>query len=113
MKISSGERKRVLILFIFLLVWTLAISAALVKTQVLDYGKHVSKIRKQTNRILTLHPKRGTIYDCEGEVLAISVKAKSAFINNEDKQDSLWLLSQISKTIKLNSNRRKNSKEFY
>jgi len=113
MKITSGERKRVLILFIFLSIWTLVISAALVKTQVVDYSKHVSKIRKQTNRILSLHAKRGTIYDCRGEVLAISIKAKSAFINNENKQESLKLLYQINKKIKFRSNSRKNSKEYY
>jgi cell division protein FtsI (penicillin-binding protein 3) len=95
MKINSGERKRTFLIFIFFCLWVLFIGASLVKIQVFEYGKNVSKVRSQSNRTFTPHSKRGTIYDRCGEVLAISVKAKSAFLSNKDKADSLRIFNRI------------------
>jgi cell division protein FtsI/penicillin-binding protein 2 len=95
MTINSGERRRVFTVFILFCLWVLFIGAALVKVQVFDYSKNVAKVRSQSNRILTLQSRRGTIYDSSGEVLAISIKAKSAFLSNKDKADSLRLLNLV------------------
>jgi len=95
MNINSGERKRVFLIFILFCLWMLLVGASLVKIQILDYGKNLAKVRSQSNRSFTLHSKRGTIYDRGGEVLAISVKGKSAFLSNKDKTDSLRLLNRI------------------
>ncbi len=95
MEINKSERNRGFFLFIVFSLWVVLIAAALVKTQVFDYGKHVSKVRSQSNRTFTLHPKRGTIYDRHGDVLAISVKAKSAFLSNKDKTGSFRLFNDI------------------
>lgn len=97
MNINSGERNRVFFIFIIFFLWVLFVSASLVKIQVFDYNKNIDKVRAQTNRIFTMHPKRGTIYDRSGEVLAISIKAKSAFLSNKEKKDSLKLFKRISR----------------
>jgi len=94
-QINQGERNRVFFLFIVLLLWVFGIGAALVKIQVLDYSKNVTRVRQQSNRKFDLHPKRGTVYDRHGEVLAISVKAKSAFLSSKDKTDSFRLFNDI------------------
>ena len=78
---------RLFILVIFLLLWVLGIGVTLIKTQVFDYGKNIANVRKQSNRTFSLHPKRGTIYDNKGEVLAISIKAKSAFLSNKNRKE--------------------------
>ena len=95
MKLNSGERRRTFLIFIFFCLWVLLIGASLVKIQVFEYGKNLAKVQAQSNRTFTLHSKRGTIYDSSGEVLAISVKAKSAFLNNKDKADSLRIFNRI------------------
>ena len=97
MTINGGERKRVFLVFIIFGLWVLVVGGSLVKIQVLDYGKNLTKVRSQSSRTFTLESKRGTIYDSSGEVLAISVKAKSAFLGNKDKTDSLRLLNRIVK----------------
>lgn len=100
-EVNKNERNRVFVLFVIIALWVLLIGTALVKTQVLDYGKNIAKVRAQSNRTLALHPKRGTIYDNQGEVLAISVKAKSAFLNNKNKGDSFRLFNRVRRTIPL------------
>ena len=112
MKINSGERRRTFLIFIFFCLWVLFIGASLVKIQVFEYGKNVAKVRAQSNRTFTPHSKRGTIYDSCGEVLAISVKAKSAFLSNKDKADSLRIFNRILKQkIYLTWNDRQNIKK--
>lgn len=110
--INSGERKRTFLIFIFFCLWVLFIGASLVKIQVFDYGKNVSKVQAQSNRIFTPHSKRGTIYDSCGEVLAISVKAKSAFLSNKDKADSLRIFNRILRqNIRITRNEKQNIKK--
>lgn len=95
MNINRSERNRVFFLFIIFCLWVLFLGATLLKTQVLDYSQHVKKVQSQSNRIFTLHPKRGTIYDGSGEILAISVKAKSAFLSNKNKIESRRLFNRV------------------
>ncbi|MCK4890529.1 MAG: penicillin-binding protein 2 [Candidatus Aminicenantes bacterium] len=101
MKINRGERKRVIIVFFSFMAWVILILGVLVKLQVFNYGKYTQKIRNQSNRIFSLHPKRGTIYDKHGDILAISVLSKSAFISNKDKGESTKLYGKIVKKISL------------
>lgn len=97
MKINNGERNRVFILFLILCVWILFIGATLIKVQVVDYGKNISRIHAQTERIVELNSRRGTIYDCNGEVMAISIKAYSAFLNNKNNLHSHRLITDMIK----------------
>ncbi|MCP4215147.1 MAG: penicillin-binding protein 2, partial [bacterium] len=101
MKINSREHKRVFIIFIGLCVWGLVICGALVRLQVFQYGKNVERVRAQSNRTISLNPKRGTIFDSRGEVMAISVKAKSAFLNNKNILQSADLFKSIRRSISL------------
>ncbi len=110
-KINKKERNRAFILFIVFSIWVLFIVYKLVKIQVFDYTKYISKVKSQCNRIFSLHPKRGTIYDCNGDVLAISIKTKSAFLSNKDKKESMKIYRLLSKKISLTNGERKNIKK--
>ncbi len=99
MKINRGERRRVIIVFFSFAVWVILILGVLVKLQIFNYGKYTQKIRNQSNRIFSLHPKRGTIYDKSGDILAISVLSKSAFISNKEKEESRKLYGRLVKKI--------------
>ena len=63
MKINNSEHKRVFALFVFFSLWVLFIAVSLVRIQVFNYSKNVSKVRAQSNRVFPVNPKRGTIYD--------------------------------------------------
>ncbi|MEN8153614.1 MAG: penicillin-binding protein 2 [Acidobacteriota bacterium] len=103
MKINRGERRRALIVFGFFLVWVLLTVGALVKTQVFNYSKYLSKIKNQSSRIFSLHPKRGTIYDANGDILAISISSKSAFLTNKNKNQSMKIYKSVIGKIYLNT----------
>lgn len=108
MKINRGERRRALIVFGFFLLWVLLTTGVLIKIQVFNYSKYLAKIKNQSSRIFSLHPKRGTIFDSSGEILAISISSKSAFLTNKDKNQSLKIYKNIIGKIYLNTREKLN-----
>jgi cell division protein FtsI (penicillin-binding protein 3) len=88
-------------------VWVLVIIGYLFKIQVFSYSKYRSRVSAQTKRTFKLHPKRGTIYDGSGEVLAISVKTKSAALSAKDEVKAMSTFRKVVKKIKLSSGKRK------
>ncbi len=89
MNANRQEKKRFFALSIFFFIWIFTISFKLFDMQVLDYTTYMAKVKAQTHRIEQLHSKRGTITDRHGEILAISLRSKSAFISNKDRVLSL------------------------
>lgn len=107
MKINNNERNRAFILFMVISVWIVFIIFTLVKIQVFSYDKYLSRVNAQSKRIFSLHPKRGTIYDSQHEVLAISVKTKSAFLNARDINSAASVFQRIKKLIVLDTGTRR------
>jgi cell division protein FtsI (penicillin-binding protein 3) len=108
MIISRNARSRTFFLFVVFSVWVTVIIAFLIKIQIFNYEKYLGKIRSQSSRIFSLLPKRGTIYDAHGDILAMSVKAQSVFLSNKDTDDSLQLYRKLSAVINLDMEEKKN-----
>jgi len=99
-------KKRFFVLSLLFFAWIFAITFQLFNMQVLDYTTYMAKVKAQTNRVEELHSKRGTITDRNGEILAISLQSKSAFISNKDSALSLAALREFCGRLPLASAQR-------
>lgn len=95
MNSNRQGKMRFFVLSIFFFGWIFLIAFKLFNMQVLDYTTYMAKVRAQTDRIEELHSKRGTITDRNGEILAISLLSKSAFISNKDNALSLAVFKKF------------------
>jgi len=71
--------KRLAVTAVLGTVWVLLIAARLYDLQVVRYGHYTNKAERQQQRVVTLDPPRGTIYDAQGRELAVSIQVDSAY----------------------------------
>jgi len=108
MNSNRQGKKRFFVISIFFFIWIFLIAFRLFDMQVLDYTTYMAKVKAQTNRVETLHAKRGTITDRNGEILAISLLSKSAFISNKDNGLSLGVFNRFCELVALGRPQRMN-----
>lgn len=107
MALNRMERNRGLVVFYGILLWAVFLAVMLVKVQIVDYSHNILKVRSQSKRVFESHPKRGTIYDRHGHILAISVEAYSAFFSNRDPDQTAALFEKLQKVLAMNAASRK------
>ena len=95
------QKKRGVHLLVMLLAWGVVVMVHLVRLQIVDHERYRREIQRQTERIRQAESRRGTIRDQGGEVLAISVAAKSVGISAQNRQAGLELLNRISGVLDL------------
>ena len=79
---GAGGRKRGLkVMFGIMLVLFTVAAVRLVYFQVVKHDEYAAAAQEQRTRAITLNPKRGTIYDRNGNVLALSVECKTVYCN--------------------------------
>jgi len=71
--------KRLAIVASLVAVWVVLIAARLYDLQVVRYDHYTGKAARQQQRVVTLDPPRGTIYDAHGRELAVSIQVDSAY----------------------------------
>ncbi|TFG78244.1 MAG: penicillin-binding protein 2 [Chrysiogenales bacterium] len=108
MNSNRQGKKRFFVLSIFFFIWIFMIAFKLFNMQVLDYTTYMAKVKAQINRVEELHSKRGTISDRNGEILAISLLSKSAFISNKDNALSLVVFKKICALLALGNSQKIN-----
>ncbi|HEX6898522.1 MAG TPA: penicillin-binding transpeptidase domain-containing protein [Thermoanaerobaculia bacterium] len=72
-------RSRLLTVAGLIAVWVLLIAGRLYYLQVARYDHYAGKAERQQQRVVTLDPPRGTIYDARGRELAVSIQVDSAY----------------------------------
>lgn len=77
---GGGERGPRMILICMLVVFA-CVAARLVYLQVIDASELSAAAQENRTNVVTLHAKRGTIYDRNGNVLAMSVDCKTIYCN--------------------------------
>lgn len=96
----NGATKRLYFLGAFLFLWLGAIVFRLVNLQVVKYGEFEQRAQKQQQRTIDISPRRGIIYDRNGQELAMSVNVDSVFaVPSEipDQPNTAHLLGRILK----------------
>jgi cell division protein FtsI (penicillin-binding protein 3) len=101
MTANRQGKKRFFAICIFFFIWIFMIAFRLFDLQVLNYATYKAKVKAQTHRVEELHSKRGTITDRNGEILAISLQSKSAFISNKDGAHSLEVFRRFCAQLPL------------
>lgn len=97
----SPLAKRTLLLTVFLLGWAGVIGISLFRLQLFNYQKYRDRVIAQSNREFELLPKRGTIYDRNGEILAISVMTKSLAFSGKDPVLANATFDQVAPILSL------------
>jgi len=92
-------RKRVLVAYVLGALWITAIAGRLYQLQVARHDHYVSKAARQQQRVITLDPPRGTIYDARGRELAVSVQVDSAFAVPSEVRDPRGTAAQLAGII--------------
>ncbi len=83
----------------FFVFWGMLLVGRLFQLQILNYSFYLNRIKEQTYRQINLLAKRGTIFDRNGNILAISVESKSLFLINKDHRLSFQVVQQLKKNI--------------
>ena len=93
---STSGSGRFIFLWVAVTLALLAISARLVELHVIEAPAFAKLAEEQRTRDLELLPRRGTIFDREGEPLAISVEARSIYASPKFVKDPVATAKSLS-----------------
>ena len=100
---ANGAKPR-LYLFTFLLcLWATAICGRLIYLQAVQYGDFVQRAARQQQRTVDVSPRRGIIYDRNGQELAMSVQVDSVFAVPSEVPDQAMTASILGRVLKADS----------
>jgi cell division protein FtsI (penicillin-binding protein 3) len=85
---SAAVNHRLTLMAVFLLLWGAAIFARLVLLQVVQHDKYAARARAQQEAQMAIPASRGSIFDRNGQPLAISVPIDSVSVNPRQIADA-------------------------
>ncbi|HSK78115.1 MAG TPA: penicillin-binding protein 2 [Thermoanaerobaculia bacterium] len=92
-------RRRLLLVVAIGAAWTVLIGARFYQLQVVRYDHYAGKAERQQQRVVTLDPPRGTIYDAKGRELAVSVQVDSAYAVPPEIDDPEEVARALAKVV--------------
>src|SRR5438309_1092118 len=95
----THSRLRSYVLAGLLLLWMFAIGARLVQLQVVRYGEFTQRAARQQQRTVEVSPRRGVIYDRNGQELAMTINVDSVFAVPSEIPDPATAAGLIGKII--------------
>ncbi len=96
---ANGQPQRLYLLVGMLCFWVLAIAGRLVQLQVVEYGEFAQRAQRQQQRTIEVAPKRGVIYDRNGQELAMSVRVDSVFAVPSEIPDQATAASLLANVL--------------
>lgn len=98
---QKRARIRIIILGFFFMIWLVGLTIRLIQLQVFEHPRLKTEVLEQNQNRNTIHPKRGTIYDCMGNILARSLPIQSVFYSPFKGEPSYLQLEKIKKLKKI------------
>ena len=92
---SNGMRPRAVALALVLAVWFVAAFGRLVHLQILNHGRLKAEVLAQSQTDMEVIPKRGTIFDRKGKILARSLPAQSVFFSPLKSESATEQMEQV------------------
>jgi cell division protein FtsI/penicillin-binding protein 2 len=92
---ESDIRKRTLVLSFILAAWAAVVALRLVQIQVFGHTRAKAAVLDQNRDKITMEPRRGTIFDRNGEILACSLPAVSVNIRPVEKETPAQELDKV------------------
>jgi cell division protein FtsI/penicillin-binding protein 2 len=83
---ENDIRRRVKVLSFLLAGWGVIVALRLVQVQVVGHARAKATVRRQTQDVVDVKPRRGRILDRNGEILACSLPAPSVAIRHLEKE---------------------------
>lgn len=94
---SNGMRPRALLVALLFLAWFVLIQLRLVDLQVLGHSRLRAEVIEQSQNERVVFPKRGTIYDRNGKILARSLPADSIYFSPSKTDAPARQMGQIER----------------
>ena len=104
---ESDIRKRTLVLSFILAAWAAVVALRLVQIQVFGHTRAKTAVLDQNRDKITMEPRRGTIFDRNGEILACSLPAVSVIIRpvkNETPVEERAKVGDLQRLLGLSEN---------
>ncbi|MGB8952901.1 MAG: penicillin-binding protein 2 [Candidatus Aminicenantales bacterium] len=101
---QNKARKRTLILTLFLSLWFCGIVLRLIHLQVFSYSRLRAEVLEQNQNNRAILPRRGTIFDRHGKILARSIPAQSVFyipFKKEPVESQMQTILQLKEILDL------------
>ncbi|WP_018247705.1 stage V sporulation protein D [Orenia marismortui] len=98
-KLRLEIRKRISILFLFVILFMLSLSARFLWIQIISNNKYQQKALGQRLRELKVEPKRGIIYDRNGVELAVSASADTVVAIPKEVKNAKETAKKLSKIL--------------
>ena len=92
---SNGMRPRAVALAMILAVWFVAAFGRLVHLQILNHGRLKAEVLGQSQTDMEVLPKRGTIFDRNGKILARSLPSQSVFYSPLKSEAAAKQMEQV------------------
>jgi cell division protein FtsI (penicillin-binding protein 3) len=83
----------------FGIAWMLLIAGRFYDLQVVRYDHYSNKAERQQQRVITLDPPRGTIYDAQGRELAVSIQVDSLYAVPPEIEDSAAVAADLARLV--------------
>ena len=104
---ESLVQLRLMLVALCLCLWGLVMLGRLVQLQVVERGFYERQAARQSERTITLDPRRGPILDRRGRPLAVSVDAESIYAVPQDVADPVPTAAALARALDLDAAARK------
>jgi cell division protein FtsI (penicillin-binding protein 3) len=104
---QKKAQKRTIIVAFSLVFWLSILMVRLVQLQVFEHVPSKTVVMSQNQIEHTIHPKRGTIFDCTGNILARTIPSQSVYyapLEGEPYFLQLEKINQLQKALDLSEN---------